>query len=79
MYRPPDSKIEFNDRFEEFIEKVIGEDKEYTLMGDFNKKVLNVDTNIEWGSFTTSLLKTRVTTESQTLIDHVYTNTEENI
>ena len=65
---------------------MIGEDKEYILMGDFNKKLLNVDTNIEWGNFTTSLgptrltdEPTRVTTKSQTLIDHIYTNTEENI
>ena len=86
IYRPPDSKVEFNDRFEEFIDKVIGENKEYILMGDFNKNLLNVDTNIEWGNFTTSLgltqlidEPTRVTTESQTLIDHIYTNTEENI
>ena len=47
IYRPPDSKVEFNDRFEEFIDKVIGENKEYILMGDFNKNLLNVDTNIE--------------------------------
>ena len=37
IYRPPGSKVEFNDRFEEFIDKVIGENKEYILMGDFNK------------------------------------------
>ena len=50
------------------------------------KKLLNTDTNIEWGNFTTSsgltqLIDepTRVTTESKTLIDHIYTNTEENI
>ena len=86
IYRPPDSKVEFNEWFEEFIDKVIGENKEYILMGDFNKKLLNVDTNIEWGNFTTSLgltqlidEPTRVTTESQTLIDLIYTNTEENI
>ena len=86
IYRRPDSKVEFNDSFEEFIDQVINEDKEYILMGDFNKNLLNVDTNIEWCTFTTSLgltqlidEPTRVTTESQTLIDHIYTNTEENV
>ena len=80
---PPDSKEEFNNRFEKFIDKVIGENKEYILMGDFHKNLLNVDTNIEWGNFTTFLgltqlidEPTRVTTESQTLIDHIYTNIE---
>ena len=65
---------------------MISEDKDYILIGDFNENLLNVDNNIKWGNFTTSLGLTqlidepnRVTTESQTLINHVYTNTEENI
>ena len=88
IYKPPDSKVEFNDRVEEFIDKVISEDKEYILMGEFNnnnkKKKKKKNVYIEWGNFTTSLgltqlidEPTRVTTESQTLIDHIYTNTEE--
>ena len=86
MYRPPDSRVEFNDRFEEFIDSLLNEDKEFILLGDFNKDLLNVDTEREWGNFTTSLgltqivnEPTRVTNTSQTLIDHIYTNTEENI
>ena len=86
MYRPPDSRVEFNDRFEEFIDSLLNEDKEFILLGDFNKNLLNVDTEREWGNFTTSLgltqlvnEPTRVTNTSQTLIDHIYTNTEENI
>ena len=35
MYRPPHSRIEFNDRFENFIDHVMSEDKEIILMGDF--------------------------------------------
>ena len=49
MYRPPDSKIEYNDRFEEFIVTVLNEEKEFILLGDFNKKLLNADTDREWG------------------------------
>ena len=86
MYRPPDSKVEFNDRFEEFIDSLLNEDQEFILLGDFNKDVLDIDTEREWGNFTTSLgltqlvnEPTRVTNTSQTLIDHIYTNTEENI
>ena len=55
MYRPPDSKIEYNDRFEEFIVTVLNEEKEFILLGDFNKNLLNADTDREWGNFTISL------------------------
>ena len=86
MYRPPDSRVEFDDRFEEFIDSLLNEDKEFSLLGDFNKDLLNVDTEREWGNFTTLLgltqlvnEPTRVTNTSQTLIDYMYTNTEENI
>ena len=42
---------------------------------DFNKKLLNEEIERNWGNFTTSLgLK-----DSATFIDHIYTNTEENI
>ena len=86
MYRPPDSRVEYNDRFEEFIDRLIEENKEFILLGDFNKDLLNVETDREWGNFTTSLgltqlinEPTRVTNASQTIIDDIYTNTEENI
>ena len=86
MYRPPDSRVEFNDIFEEFIVILLNRDTEFILLGDFIKDLLNVETVREWGNFTTSLgltqlvnAPTRVTSTSQTLIDHIYTNTEENI
>ena len=37
MDRPPNSKVEFVDRFESFIDNVSSEGKEIILMGDFNK------------------------------------------
>ena len=65
---------------------MIDENKEFILLGDFNKDLLNLETDREWGNFTTSLgltqlvnEPTRVTNASQTIIDHIYTNTEENI
>ena len=33
IYRPPDSKIEYNDRFEEFIDFVSNQNKELILLG----------------------------------------------
>ena len=56
------------------------------LMGDFNKNLLNEHRDIEWDNFVTSLGfnqlvcdPTRVTDTSSTLIDQIYTNSEENI
>ena len=86
MYRPSDSRVEYNNRFEECIDSLIDENKEFILLGDFNKGLLNVETEREWGNFTSSLGLTQIVNEptretnaSQTIIDHIYTNTEENI
>ena len=86
MYRPPDSKVEFNDRFEGFIDNVSKEGKEMILLGDFNKNLLNEHKDLEWENFITSLGfsqlvcdPTRVTDTTSTLIDHIYTNLDENI
>ena len=86
MYRPPDTKVEFNDRFENFIDIVSNQNKEFMILGDFNRNLLNQKIERDWGNFTASLgltllisEPTRVTQESQTLIDHIYTNNEETI
>ena len=86
MYRPPNSKVELNDKFENFIDYVMREEKEIILMGDFNKDLFNEEIGTEWINFTTSLglgqlksIPTRVTETSSTLIYHMYTNREENI
>ena len=86
IYRPPNSTIEFNDRFEDFIDVISNQEKEFILLGDFNKNLLIEETERNWGNFTTSLgltqlvsEPTRVTKDSKTLIDHIYTNTEETI
>ena len=86
MYRPPNSKVEFIDRFENFIDIVSREGKEMILLEDFNKNLLNEHKDIEWDNFVTSSGPsqlvcdlTRVTNTSSTLIDHIYTNFDENI
>ena len=62
------------------------EENEIILMGDFNKVLFNETIGTEWINFTTSLgmgqlisIPTRVTDASSTLINHIYTNGEENI
>ncbi|MCU7800226.1 MAG: hypothetical protein KZQ70_08805 [gamma proteobacterium symbiont of Lucinoma myriamae] len=86
MYRPPDSRVEYNDRFEDFIDTVTKEGKEIILLGDLNKNLIGGQADKEWLNLTLSLglsqmvdEPTRVTENSSTLIDHIYTNIEENI
>ena len=86
MYRPPDAKVEFIDRFENFIDNVSSEGKEMILLEDFNKNLLYNHKDIEWENFITSLGlsqlvcdPTRVTDTSSTLIDHIYTNFNKNV
>ena len=55
MYRLPNSKVEFIDRLENFIDNVSGEGNEIILLGDFNKNLLNEHKDIVWENFTTSL------------------------
>ena len=40
MYRPPDSKVEFLDRFESVVDNASSEGKEIVLLGDFNKNLI---------------------------------------
>ena len=52
MYRPPDTKVEFNDRFEDFIDIVSNQNKEFMILGDFNRNLLNQEIERDWGNFT---------------------------
>ena len=77
MYRPPDLRIEYSGKFEEFIENASEEGKEIILLGDFNKNLLEDNLDREWQNLTLSLgltqlisQPTRVTSSSKTLIDH---------
>ena len=69
-----------------FFYYISNEGKEIILLGDFNKNLLFNHNDAEWENFTTSLGfsqlvcdPTRVTETSSTLIDHIYTNLDENI
>ena len=41
IYSPPDLKVQYNDRFAHCMDIVINEDKEFVLLGEFNKNLLN--------------------------------------
>ena len=86
LYRPPNSRLEYNDRFKDFMDKVSNEGKEIILTGDFNKNLCTDHFDTYWLNFTLSLdlsqlicQHTRVTSNSRSLIDHIYTNIEDKI
>ena len=41
IYKPPNSSIQWNEFFEDCIEKVLQEEKEIYLLGDINRDLLN--------------------------------------
>ena len=85
LYRNPTERVEWLDRFEQFCEHALNEGKEIIILGDFNKDLLNSNANREWLNMTESLglsqlvtQPTRVTNNTSTLIDHIYSTHEEN-
>ena len=86
MYRPPNSGIIWNEHFEECIENVLKEEKELYLLGDINRDLLNTKIKKSWSEYMepfglNQLVSeaTRVTSISETLIDHIYSNCPENV
>ena len=86
LYRNPTERFEWMDRFEQFFESVLNEGKEIILLGDFNKDLLNPNAHREWLVLTESLglsqlvtQPTRVTTNTSTLIDHIYSSHEDKL
>lgn len=86
IYRPPNSGIIWNEIFENCIENVLREEKEMYLLGDINRDLLNSQINKAWSDYIepfglTHLVSeaTRITPESSTLIDHIYSNCPENV
>ena len=86
IYRPPNSTVQWNAYFEDCIENVLKEDKEIYLMGDINRDLLNNQIKTVWTDYMesfglTQLVSeaTRVTSDSRTLIDHIYSNCPENV
>ena len=84
LYRNLAGKVEWVDRFENFMVLVLKERKEIILAGTLIKIysiLMSVETgqclqNLSVSQFVTH--PTRVTTDSSTLIDHIYNNNEDN-
>ena len=71
-------------QLEDCIEKVLREEKEIYLMGGINRDLLNSQIKKVWTDYMepfglTQLVSeaTRVTNDSRTLIDHIYSNCPE--
>ena len=86
IYRPPNSSIQWNAIFEDCMETVLREEKEIYIMGDINRDLLNNQIKTAWTDYMepfglTQLVSeaTRVTSDSRTLIDHIYSNCPENV
>ncbi|MEW8548507.1 MAG: reverse transcriptase family protein, partial [Candidatus Thiodiazotropha sp.] len=87
FYRNPQSNIAWNETFDDQLEKVMEEDKEIFILGDFNRDLLNLQIKQQWLDYMNShgLVQhideaTRVVpNHSKTLIDHVYSNFSDNV
>ena len=86
IYRHPNETISWNEQFENYLEKVLECEKEVYLLGDFNRDLMQDNIKQSWleymetfGLFQFIKVPTRVTDQSATLIDHVYSNTHTNI
>ncbi|WAR09122.1 hypothetical protein MAR_019080, partial [Mya arenaria] len=86
LYRHPESKVAWKEIFDTHIENVQLEEKEIIILGDINRDLLISKISDEWSSYILSLgLKqlikqpTRECSTSKTLIDHIYTNCDQNI
>ena len=79
MYRPPNSTADFFDNLTKFVEDVYPQYHEIIVVGDFNIDMLHnkrnrLKTILSDAGFTQIInTATRVTENSATLIDHVYT------
>ena len=86
LYRHPNEGVQWNEHFEDFMETVLGKQKEIYLLGDFNRDLMNENTKKAWLEYMEPFglnqkvnYATRKTAHSQTLIDHIYCNVESNI
>ncbi|MCG8113419.1 MAG: reverse transcriptase domain-containing protein [Candidatus Thiodiazotropha taylori] len=85
IYRHPSSTVMWNEHFENCLDLVLAEEKEFFMLGDFNRDLLNNTIKRNWLDFIAPFglsqmvdQATRITSRSATLIDHIYCNIEEN-
>ena len=88
-YRPPASELNVLDTFETYLQSLEMEEKESIILGDFNCNVLEINKTPHTSKLTslydeyqyTQLIKqpTRITSSTQTLIDHFATTASHRI
>ena len=84
VYRPPESKSDWMDRFDDHIDEVISTNKniDFVLMDDFNIdlcKCNKLKTMMEVNGLHQVITQpTQITLKSETLIDHIYVNEKSN-
>ena len=86
LYRHPFSRACWKDAFEKNVEEAQFDDKEVLLLGDFNRDLKNDQIQREWINYTSSLgltqlinTPTREFNNTQTIIDHIYSDNPQNI
>ena len=86
IYRHPNETINWNEWFDNYLDKVLECEKEIYLMGDFNRDLTQDNIKQSWLEYMESFglsqfvnMPTRMTDQSATLIDHIYSNTHANI
>ena len=86
IYRPPGSKLnEFTIEIDSVLSKIRKKSKEHFLVGDFNADLLKINNHKHTEDFFNCLLShhllptitkpTRITSDTSTLIDNIFTNT----
>ena len=86
IYRHPNETVNWNEGLDNYLDKVLECEKEMYLMGDFNRDLMQTNIKQSWVEYMESFglhqivnMPTRVTDQSATLIDHIYSNTHANI
>ena len=83
-YRPPDAKIELLVHFENFLQNIDEEDKNFVITGDFNCNFLSTENNNQHTNKLIELINeyqlqqlitnpTRITPRTKTLLDIIIT------
>ena len=82
IYRPPNSKYEWNENFVRHVERCYGYCGEVIILGDFNVNLLDISVKQRWTLTVldtvnlTQLISTatKISMTSATLIDHLYSS-----
>ena len=80
-YRHPNETVIWNENFEIFVDRILETQKEFYLLGDFNRDLLNenIKKNHGWNLLQMVNQSTRKTSSSETLIDQFYCNIQTNL